>query len=106
MSKLDILITRIFIQLGFLVAAGALLPALLDLLQFSQRQLWRLPSIDIPALSAGAKYAPAPQPTRHQRSHDKVNELLANIRPHWRTQIPRQMPCSIIKIMRSDGHSK
>jgi hypothetical protein len=37
MSKLDILITRIFIQLGFLVAAGALLPALLELLQFTQR---------------------------------------------------------------------
>ena len=51
MSKLDILITRIFIQLGFLVAAGALLPALLELLQFTQRQLWRLPSIAIAAPS-------------------------------------------------------
>jgi hypothetical protein len=51
MSKLDILITRIFIQLGFLVAAGALLPALLELLQCTQRQLWRLPSIAIAAPS-------------------------------------------------------
>ena len=31
MSKLDILITRIFIQLGFIVAGGAMLPALLQL---------------------------------------------------------------------------
>jgi hypothetical protein len=32
-SRLDTLITRIFIQLGFMVAAGALLPSLLSLFQ-------------------------------------------------------------------------
>jgi hypothetical protein len=31
MSKLDVLITRIFIQLGFIVVAGAMLPPLLSL---------------------------------------------------------------------------
>jgi hypothetical protein len=51
MSKLDILITRIFIQLGFLVAAGALLPALLELLQVPRLPMWRLPSIAIAAPS-------------------------------------------------------
>jgi hypothetical protein len=44
MSKLDILITRTFIQLGFLVAAGALLPALLTLFHLGEIATWRLAS--------------------------------------------------------------
>jgi hypothetical protein len=58
MSKLDILITRIFIQLGFLVAAGALLPALLALLQFTDLQCWRLASVAIavPSLLFACSY--------------------------------------------------
>ena len=44
MSKLDILITRTFIQLGFLVAAGALLPALLTLFHLQETATWRLAS--------------------------------------------------------------
>ncbi|HEY4040049.1 MAG TPA: hypothetical protein VGM15_14600 [Burkholderiaceae bacterium] len=45
MSKLDILITRIFIQLGFMVAAGCMLPPMLSLFQISDAQIWRLSSI-------------------------------------------------------------
>src|SRR3979490_2093793 len=45
MSKLDILITRIFIQLGFIVAAGAMLPALLLLFALPQPLVWRLSSL-------------------------------------------------------------
>jgi hypothetical protein len=47
MSKLDILITRIFIQLGFMVAAGCMLPPLLSLFQISDAQIWRLSSIAV-----------------------------------------------------------
>lgn len=43
-SNLDILITRTFIQLGFVVAAGALLPALLTLFHFAEIAAWRLAS--------------------------------------------------------------
>jgi hypothetical protein len=43
-SKLDTLITRIFIQLGFIVAAGALLPSLLSLFQLAHDLVWRLAS--------------------------------------------------------------
>ena len=51
MSKLDILITRIFIQLGFIVAAGSLLPALLSLFHLSQTFVWRAASLP-PAIAA------------------------------------------------------
>lgn len=44
MSKLDVLVTRIFIQLGFIVAAGAMLPALLSLLTLPVDLVWRLSS--------------------------------------------------------------
>ena len=44
MSKLDTLITRTFIQVGFLVAGGALLPALLTLLHLGEMATWRLAS--------------------------------------------------------------
>ena len=44
MSRLDIWITRTFIQLGFLVAGGALLPALLTLLHLGEMATWRLAS--------------------------------------------------------------
>jgi hypothetical protein len=45
LSKLDILITRIFIQLGFLVAAGAMLPPLLALFSMPHPLIWRLCSL-------------------------------------------------------------
>jgi hypothetical protein len=46
MSRLDVLTARIFIQLGFIVAAGAMVPALLSLFQkvdgsFAMRSLAR-----------------------------------------------------------------
>lgn len=45
MSKLDILITRIFIQLGFMVAAGCMLPPMLSIFPISDTQIWRISSI-------------------------------------------------------------
>ena len=45
MSKLDILITKIFIQLGFIVAAGAMLPPLLSLFHLPEIVVWRMASI-------------------------------------------------------------
>src|SRR5215475_11122794 len=45
LSKLDILITRIFIQLGFLVAASAMLPPLLALFSIPHARIWSLCSL-------------------------------------------------------------
>ena len=45
MSRLDILITRIFIQLGFIVVAGSMLPPLLALFDWQQGTIWRIASI-------------------------------------------------------------
>lgn len=45
LSKLEILITRIFIQLGFIVAAGALLPPLLALFGLPPPMIWRVCSL-------------------------------------------------------------
>jgi hypothetical protein len=44
MSRLEILITRIFIQLGFIVAASAMLPNLLSLFSLPQPLIWRVAS--------------------------------------------------------------
>jgi hypothetical protein len=58
MSRLDVLITRIFIQLGFLVAAGALLPLLMSLFQWQGSLIWRTSSvvIAIPTALFAASY--------------------------------------------------
>jgi hypothetical protein len=45
MSRLDILITRIFIQLGFIVVAGAMLPPLLFFFDWPLVLIWRTASI-------------------------------------------------------------
>ncbi len=45
LSDLEILITRIFIQLGFIVTAGALLPPLLALFGLTSTVVWRLCSL-------------------------------------------------------------
>ena len=45
LSKLEILITRIFIQLGFIVAAGAMLPPLLALFGWPATRIWRICSL-------------------------------------------------------------
>jgi hypothetical protein len=47
MSRLDVLITRIFIQLGFMVAAGSMLPPLLTLFDISELHIWRTSSLVI-----------------------------------------------------------
>ena len=44
MTRLDTLITRIFIQLGFIVVAGAMLPPLLSLFHLSPDRIWRISS--------------------------------------------------------------
>jgi hypothetical protein len=41
MSRFDVLLARIFIQLGFVVAAGSILPALLARSGVSAAQSWR-----------------------------------------------------------------
>lgn len=45
MSRLDVLVTRIFIELGFIVAAGAMLPPLLMLFSLPPTLTWRVSSI-------------------------------------------------------------
>ena len=45
MSQLEILITRIFIQLGFMVTAGAMLPPLLALFELPPPLIWRISSL-------------------------------------------------------------
>jgi hypothetical protein len=45
MSNLDILIARIFIQLGFIVSAGSLIPPLLLLNHLSDDIVWRASSL-------------------------------------------------------------
>ena len=45
MSRLDVLVTRIFIQLGFIVTAGALLPPLLALFPLPPGLIWRISSL-------------------------------------------------------------
>jgi hypothetical protein len=44
MSQLDVLITRTFIQVGFLVAAGAMLPPSLSLFPVAESSVWRISS--------------------------------------------------------------
>jgi hypothetical protein len=58
MSRLDVLITRIFIQLGFLVAAGAMLPPLLMLFALPAGQVWRIASaaVALPSLLFACTY--------------------------------------------------
>jgi hypothetical protein len=58
MSKLEILISRIFIQLGFIVAAGAMLPPLLSLFAWPQTLVWRVSSMiaAIPSFMFAATY--------------------------------------------------
>jgi hypothetical protein len=53
MSRLDILliITRIFIQAGFMVASGAMLPPLLRQFHWRKPVIWRTSSAILAALS-------------------------------------------------------
>ena len=44
LSRLDLLLTKIFVQLGFLVAGAALMPPLLALLQCPEPLVWRISS--------------------------------------------------------------
>src|SRR5262249_7958050 len=58
MSELDVLLTRIFIQLGFTVAAGAMLPALFSLFPMPERVAWRISSlfVAIPIVAFALSY--------------------------------------------------
>src|SRR6516164_7889222 len=52
LSRLDLLLTKIFVQLGFLVAGAALLPPLLALLRCPEPLVWRISSAIAAALFA------------------------------------------------------
>lgn len=58
LSPLEILITRIFIQLGFIVVAGSILPPLLALFGWPVSRIWRLCSLvtSIPAFIFAVTY--------------------------------------------------
>jgi len=62
-SKLDAFLTRTFIQLGFLVAAGALLPPLLALSSLAMPLIWRIASV---AVAAPAIFFAVTYPYRRQ----------------------------------------
>ena len=65
LSKLEILITRIFIQLGFLVTAGSMLPPLLALFGWPESRIWRVASLvtSIPVFIFAVTY-----PSRRRRA--------------------------------------
>jgi hypothetical protein len=52
LSRLDLLLTKIFVQLGFIVAGAALLPPLLALLQCPELITWRISSIIVASAAA------------------------------------------------------
>jgi hypothetical protein len=58
MSSLDIFITRVFIQLSFIVAASAMVPNLLSLFALPQPVIWRVSSAiaAIPSFLFGVTY--------------------------------------------------
>jgi hypothetical protein len=58
MSNIDIFITRVFIQLSFIVAASAIVPNLLSLFALPQPVIWRISSVvaAIPSFLFGATY--------------------------------------------------
>ena len=63
LSLLDAFLMRTFIQLGFLVVAGALLPPLLSLSSLEAAKIWRLASI---AVSVPALFFAITYPSRRQ----------------------------------------
>ena len=58
MSRLEVLITRIFIQLGFMVTASSMLPPLLALFDLPQPLIWRVASLAaaIPSFAFAVTY--------------------------------------------------
>jgi len=58
MSPLDVLLTKIFIQLGFIVTAGAMLPILVALFTASEAFVWRSSSgvVAVPTLLFAWRY--------------------------------------------------
>ena len=73
-SKLDVLLTRIFIQLGFLVAAGAMLPPMFALFPWPEPLVWRLSSVvvAIPTLLFALSYPARGRAASGQRTPAKV----------------------------------
>jgi hypothetical protein len=73
MSRLEILITRIFIQLGFMVAAGAMLPPLLALFDLPHSLVWRIASLAtaIPSFLFAVTY-----PTRRRAASGVATPLV------------------------------
>jgi hypothetical protein len=73
MSRLDVLLTRIFIQLGFMVAAGAMVPELLSLFHLPSVAVWRISSIAaaVPAFLFAVTY-----PRRRRKSSGVATPLV------------------------------
>jgi hypothetical protein len=74
LSHLDEFVMRTFIQLGFLVAAGGLLPPLLSLSTLAAMQIWRLASmaLSVPALFFAITYPYRRQLVSHKRTPARI----------------------------------
>lgn len=74
LSHLDEFVMRTFIQLGFLVAAGGLLPPLLSLSMLAARQIWRIASLalSVPVLFFAITYPYRRQRVCHNRTPTRV----------------------------------
>ena len=72
LSNLEILITRIFIQLGFIVVAGAMLPPMLALFGWSATSIWRVCSFltSVPSFVFAVTY-----PSRRRRASGVATPL-------------------------------
>ena len=80
LSHLDEFVMRTFIQLGFLVAAGGLLPPLLSLSTLAARQIWRLASLalSVPVLFFAITYPYRRQRVCHKRTPTRIwNDVAA-----------------------------
>jgi len=74
LSHFDEFVMRTFIQLGFLVAAGGLLPPLLSLSTLGAMQIWRVASLalSVPALFFAITYPYRRQHVSHKRTPARV----------------------------------
>ena len=74
LSRLDEFVMRTFIQLGFMVAAGGLLPPLLSLSALGAVQIWRLASLalSVPVLFFAITYPYRRQLVSHKRTPTRV----------------------------------
>lgn len=100
MSKLDILITRTFIQIGFLVAAGALLPALLSFFHLAEPSVWRVSSAvtALPVLLFAATY-----PMRRRAASGVATPLVIWIDALVISALGLLLGCNAVGVLVSSG---